>query len=191
MVEIEGVDSTGLVPCLFEHSFPDLVVTDTDGSLINLTGKIDRVDTASDGRLRVVDYKMAGNRRKYRELLKKANLGVSSFQMPVYLLAAVRELERTTGNRFDRFSALYWLLRRLEPLTMDFAEGKNKDFTGFFDTDPEERKKLGNENFLNRLCATVQAMKGGDFQITPKECEFCRFRSVCRYVEVQLKEEEK
>jgi hypothetical protein len=33
-------------------------------------------------------------------------------------------------------------------------------------------------------------MKGGEFQITPKECEFCRFRSVCRYVEVNMREEE-
>jgi hypothetical protein len=32
-------------------------------------------------------------------------------------------------------------------------------------------------------------MKTGDFQITPKECEFCDFGSVCRYVEVGLREE--
>ena len=33
-------------------------------------------------------------------------------------------------------------------------------------------------------------MKSGDFQITPRECEFCDFAAVCRYVEVGLKEEE-
>ena len=33
-------------------------------------------------------------------------------------------------------------------------------------------------------------MKKGDFQITPKECETCDFGSVCRYVEVGVKEEE-
>jgi ATP-dependent helicase/DNAse subunit B len=191
MVEMEGADSSGLVPTLFEYPFPDLEVTDTDGSRINLSGKIDRVDIAADGRLRVVDYKMAGDRSKYRELLKKKNMGVISFQMPVYLLAAVRELERKTGNRFERYSALYWLLRRLEPLAMDFSEGKKEDFTGFFETDPEERKKLGQENFLNRVCGTIRSMQEGDFQVTPRECESCRFRSVCRYVEVQLSEEEK
>lgn len=191
MLEIEGADSSGLVPRLFEYPFSDLEVTDTDGSRINLTGKIDRVDTAGDGRLRVVDYKMAGDRQKYRDLLKKENLGVTSFQMPVYLLAAIRELEGKEGGRPCRFTALYWLLRRLNPLTKDFTAGEDNDFTGFFTTDPEERKKLGADNFLNRLCATVRSMKGGDFQITPRECEFCRFRSVCRYVEVQVREEEK
>jgi ATP-dependent helicase/DNAse subunit B len=191
MVEIESADTSSLVPTLFEYLFAGLEVMDTDGSRINLTGKIDRVDIADDGGLRVVDYKMAGDRRRYRDMLKKGNMGVSSFQMPVYLLAAIRELEGKGGGRPGRLSALYWLLRRLDPLTMDFSAGKNGDFTGFFDTDPEARKKLGNENFLNRLCATVQAMKEGNFQITPKECEFCRFRSVCRFVEVQLREEEK
>ncbi|HEX2769163.1 MAG TPA: PD-(D/E)XK nuclease family protein, partial [Geobacteraceae bacterium] len=190
MVEIEGEDSSGLVPRLFEHPFSGLEVADPDGSRISLTGKIDRLDVACEGRLRVVDYKMAGDRQKYRELLKMENLGITSFQMPVYLLAAVRELERTTGSRFDRFSALFWLLRRLDPLTVDFTPAKSGDYTGFFAIDPEERRELGNKNFLNRLCATVHSMKGGEFQISPKECEFCRFRSVCRYVEVNMREEE-
>jgi ATP-dependent helicase/DNAse subunit B len=191
MVEIEGADSSGLVPRLFEHPFSDLEVTDTDGSRINLAGKIDRVDTACDGRLRVVDYKMTGDRRKYRELAKNENLGVTSFQMPVYLLAAIREMEMEERGRPGQYSALYWLLRRLDPLITDFTAWEDSNFTGFFITDPEERKKLGADNFLNRLCATVRSMKGGDFQITPRECEFCRFRSVCRYVEVRVREEEK
>jgi len=190
LVEIEGEDSSGFVPRLFEHPFIDLEVTDPDGSQIRLKGKIDRVDTASDGRLRVVDYKMAGDRQKYRELLKIENLGIISFQMPVYLLAAARELERETGIRSDSFSALFWLLRRLDPLTVDFTPAKCGDCPGFFAIDPEERRELGNKNFLNRLCATVHSMKGGEFQISPKDCEFCRFRSVCRYVEVNMREEE-
>jgi ATP-dependent helicase/DNAse subunit B len=184
MLEMEGEDASGLVPRLFEYPFSDMEVVDTDGSLIRLKGKIDRADVDGSGRLRVVDYKMAGDVRKYREMLKKENLGVTSFQMPVYLLAACRELERTTGGSIDRFSALYWLLARIEPLELDFSAAKGDDYSGFFSTDPEERKGLGSGNFLNRLCAMVRAMKGGDFRISPKECGFCRFRSVCRYVEI-------
>jgi len=160
-------------------------VADLDGSTVKLKGKIDRADVDGKGRLRVVDYKMAGDLRKYREMLKKENLGVTSFQMPVYLLAASRELEQSSGAGIDRYSALYWLLARLEPLELDFSSAKGDDFTGFFSTDPEERQKLGDGNFLNRLCSMVRAMKGGDFRISPKECGFCRFRSVCRYVEIQ------
>jgi ATP-dependent helicase/DNAse subunit B len=190
LVEIEGEDASGLIPRFFEFSFAELEVADTDGSRLSLQGKIDRVDVAADGGLRVVDYKMAGNRQKYRDLLKKENLGTTSFQMPVYLLAAARQQEQATGRRCDRFAALYWLLRRLDQLCTDFGAAGNDDFAGFFATDPAERARLGSDNFLNRLCGTVRAMKAGDFQITPRECEFCHFRSVCRYVEMQVREDE-
>lgn len=189
LAELEAEEASPFVPDLFEQPFDDLAVEDDDGSRIFLTGKIDRVDVAAgDGRLRVVDYKMAGDSGKYRALLKKEQLGETSFQMPVYLLAAAREVEKMSGAPVARFSARYWLLRKLDVLDRDFAEGK-EDFTGFFASDPGERLLLGDDNFLNRLCGKVRAMKSGDFQITPKECDFCDFGSVCRYVAVGLKEE--
>ncbi|MCM2358255.1 MAG: PD-(D/E)XK nuclease family protein [Geobacteraceae bacterium] len=189
VAELEAADDSALVPDLFEHPFADLEVADDDGSRIFLTGKIDRIDVAAgDGRLRVVDYKLAGDRGKYGALLKKEHLGETSFQMPVYLLAAARALEEAGGPAVTRFSARYLLLRKLDRLDKEFTEGK-EDFTGFFSADPAERRLLGDGNFLNRLCGKVRAMKGGDFQITPKECEFCDFGSVCRYVEVGVREE--
>jgi RecB family exonuclease len=190
LVEHEGEDFSGFVPRLFEHPFAGLEVEAPDGPPVYLRGKIDRVDCAADGRVRVVDYKMAANRQKYRELLQQENLGTTSFQMPVYLLAAAKELEQATGLRFARFTALYWLLRKVEPLAVDFAAAEEGAFAGFFATDPAERDRAGGDAFLDRLLTTVRAMKGGDFQITPRECEFCRFRSVCRYVETRLTEEE-
>jgi len=189
VVDMEAADDAGIVPVLFEHPFDDLEVTDDDGSRIILTGKIDRVDQG-EGRLRVVDYKLGGDRSSYQSYLKKEQMGKTSFQMPVYLLAADRALAIEGESTCDRFIARYWLLRKLDPLDRDFSDGK-EDFTGFFSTDPEERRVLGDDNFLNRLCGTVRNMKRGDFQITPKECEFCDFGSVCRYVEVGLREEDK
>jgi hypothetical protein len=56
---------------------------------------------------------------------------------------------------------------------MDITPAKSGNYTGFFAIDAEERRKLGIFNFLKRLCATVHAMKGGAFQISPRECEFC------------------
>jgi hypothetical protein len=108
--------------------------------------------------------------------------------MPVYLLAAARDLAGEGETPCDRFIARYWLLRKLDTLDRDFSDGK-EEFTGFFSSDAAERRALGDDNFLNRLCGKVQLMKTGDFQITPKECEFCDFGSVCRYVEVGLREE--
>ncbi len=189
VVEMEAEDDSGFVPTLFEHSFNDLEVADEDDSRIFLAGTIDRVDRGGgDGRLRVVDYKLGGDSGKYRAFLKKEQLGETSFQMPVYLLAAARALAGQGEAPCDRFTARYWLLRKLDPLDRDFTDGK-EDFTGFFSTDHGERLLLGDDNFINRLCGKVRSMKTGDFQITPKECEFCDFGSVCRYVEGGLREE--
>src|SRR6266540_1893473 len=103
-------------------------------------------------------------------------------------LAAASHLEQETGAPVTRFTARYWLIRKLELTNKDFAEGK-EDFTGFFATDPEERRALGEDNFLNRVCAMVRGMKQGDFQITPNDCAFCDFGSVCRHVEADFREE--
>jgi len=189
LAEIEADDESLFVPVLFEHPFEDLVVEDEDGSRILLTGKIDRIDTAAgSGEIRVVDYKMGGDAGKYRALLKKEQLGRTSFQMPVYLLAAARKMATGSDVPITRFSATYWLLRKLCVLDKDFAEGK-EDFTGFFDTHPGTRDALGEDNFANRVCAIVQAIKSGDFQITPNECRYCDFGGVCRFVEVGLRDD--
>ncbi len=188
MVALEGADDSAFVPVLFEQPFTDLAVEDDDGSRVLLTGKIDRIDVAAAGGIRVVDYKMAGDAGKYGALLKKEHLGETSFQMPVYLLAAARQLEEDSGAPVSRFTARYWLIRKLDPVDKDFTGGK-EDFTGFFSTDPGERRELGDDSFLNRVCGKVRGMKRGDFQITPKECGFCEFGSVCRYVAVGMREE--
>jgi len=188
VVALEGADDSAFVPVLFEQPFTDLAVEDDDGSRVLLTGKIDRIDVAAAGGIRVVDYKMAGDAGKYGALLKKEHLGETSFQMPVYLLAAARQLEEDSGAPVSRFTARYWLIRKLDPVDKDFTGGK-EDFTGFFSTDPGERRELGDDSFLNRVCGKVRGMKRGDFQITPKECGFCEFGSVCRYVAVGMREE--
>ena len=56
---------------------------------------------------------------------------------------------------------------------------------------PQVRRDAGEENLLNSLCATVDSIKSGDFQVTPHDCGYCEFRSACRYVEVQLRGNEK
>lgn len=190
VVAAEGAEGSTLVPQLFEKEFAPFPVENMDGARFFLTGKADRVDTdPASGALRVVDYKMAGNSARYAGLLKKENLGETSFQMPVYLLAAARELGESGGATFTRLIGRYWLMRKLNPLEKEFGGGK-EDFTGFLATDPAERQTLGNDNFLNRVCTKVNAIKGGDFQITPRECDFCDFAPVCRYLPVELKAEE-
>ncbi|MBT0652178.1 PD-(D/E)XK nuclease family protein [Geomobilimonas luticola] len=187
LVELEAADDAGLVPTACELPFTDLEVIDLDGSSIFLRGKIDRVDVSPDGDVRVVDYKLAGNSQRYRQLMQEENLGEISFQVPVYLLAAAAELERQGHGPLRKMSARYWLLRKVESLERPFGGGES---AAFFATDPRERSALGDGNFLNRLCAKVRAMKRGEFPVTPRECERCDFASVCRYVAVGLRDGE-
>jgi ATP-dependent helicase/nuclease subunit B len=191
LIACEAAEEGGFVPDAFEFAFEPLEVESEDGSKIRLRGKIDRMDVdRAAGAVRIVDYKMASNRQKYAELLKKDRMGDTSFQMPVYLLAASEAMKREFGISCQRMFARYWLLRKVINLDKELGGSGKEDFTGFFATGVEERRILGEDNFLNRLCAKVENMKSGDFQITPRECEFCDFAAVCRYVEVGLKEEE-
>ncbi len=191
VAESEAAEETGLIPHAFEFSFEDLEVGAPDGSKLYLKGKVDRMDLdLAAGALRIVDYKMASNKQKYASLLKKETMGETSFQMPVYLLAASAAMKRELGVDCSHMFARYWLLRKVIVLDKDLSGNAKEDFTGFFATAAEQRHILGNDNFLNRLCEKVESMKSGDFQITPRECEFCDFAAVCRYVEVGLKEED-
>jgi ATP-dependent helicase/nuclease subunit B len=189
-------EETTFTPAAFEHTFPEMGVEDKEAGPFYLRGKIDRVDRARSGTgLRVVDYKLSGDARKYGELLKKEALGVTSFQMPVYLLAAAEEAI-LPGAGPEHLVARYWLLKKgawkekdFASTEKDFASTEKEDFTGFFATSAEERERCGDDNFLNRLAATVGAIRHGEFQITPRGCGFCDFGGVCRYVEQILQEE--
>lgn len=191
VVRAETAAPPDLVPHLFEHRIdPPLVIADPAGGTLEVTGTIDRVDVDRQRRkLKVVDYKLAGNRPKYQQMLKKDALGETSFQIPLYLLAAARELAAAGPEAMEELSARFWLLKKGEELDKDFHRAPKEDFTGFFADDPATREQLGDDNFLNRLWGKVHAMRQGDFRITPRECGGCDFPAVCRYLEVNLKED--
>lgn len=190
VVAAEAADTSELVPHLFEHRIePPLMLSGVNGDTLEVAGTIDRVDVDREGRkLRIVDYKLGGNRPKYQQLLKKEFMGETSFQIPLYLLAAARDMAGEAPESLDGIAARYWLLKKAQELEKDFAKSPKEDFTGFFSVDPEERKKLGDGNFLNRLWDTVYSMKSGDFRITPRECGACDFPTVCRYIDVNLRD---
>ena len=190
VVATEAAASTDLVPHLFEHRIdPPLVLSGPAGASLEVTGTIDRVDVDRERRkIRVVDYKLAGNRPKYQQMLKKNALGETSFQIPLYLMAAARDLAGCEPESLEGMGARYWLLKKGDELEKDFAHPPKEDFTGFFASDRETRERLGDDNFLNRLWGKVRSMREGDFRITPRECGGCDFPAVCRYLEVNLRE---
>ncbi|HWI41708.1 MAG TPA: PD-(D/E)XK nuclease family protein, partial [Verrucomicrobiae bacterium] len=75
LVEAEGSEQSPLRPVAFEHRFDGIRVQEGEGSIV-LHGVVDRIDASPDGTaLQVVDYKLGGDQRRYRELLKEENLG--------------------------------------------------------------------------------------------------------------------
>ncbi len=82
---------------------PPLRIPLGDGLTAVLAGAIDRID-AAPGRLRIVDYKRSSQRDRYDAQLEPESFGVRSFQVPIYLLAAL-ELRRAEPHRFPPESA--------------------------------------------------------------------------------------
>jgi hypothetical protein len=169
----------GLRPELLEHRFggssgrPPLVFEDA-GEAVRMKGRIDRVDASAD-RLLVVDYKNARGGREWGLRLSEEALGVTSFQVPAYLIAAARELP---GRQ--RLAATYALLRsadRAKPL-----EARADD--PFFAVDEARRAEVrasGGRTFADAVVAAVRRIRGGEFPIASRDCAGCGFGAVCRF----------
>jgi ATP-dependent helicase/nuclease subunit B len=189
-VAAEGEEQDDFHPAAFEEDLPPLELAVGEETVF-IPGKADRLDLdpASEG-LRVVDYKTGRNEVEYASLLKRENMGRSSFQMPVYLLAAARRIEKETGKRPSRLSARYCVLRKT--LRKDLtAEGD--EWESFFSEDAGERRAAGDDNFLNRTESTIARILSGEFPPEPTDadkCRYCDFGTVCRFSGEAAPEEE-
>lgn len=161
---------------------PPLVVMGYDGKQILVGGKIDRVDIASD-RVRVIDYKNSRNEALYRDHLKKENMGIHSFQIPVYL-AAIKEFmdEQKRINWMEGTFYLFKKPKRMKPFVV-------KSSDRFFEKDVTKRMELkieGRLNLFNQVSEIVERAKTGDYSICPKDCTFCDYSHICRFVSVDM-----
>ncbi len=178
-VATEARGDPSLKPVLLEFSFggtsgrPPIAIP-AEGGEILLQGRIDRVD-ADEHRLLVVDYKNSRSMAVARERLSVEALGVTSFQAPVYLLAAARELPGRPA-----FSATYSLLRsgeRAPPWVT--APGDP-----FLALDEERRtgiRAAGGANLADGVAAAVARIRAGALPIVSEDCTGCTFGAVCRF----------
>ena len=169
----------GLRPVLLEYGFggrsgrPALAIPSPGGDVL-LQGRIDRVD-ADDQRLLVVDYKNSRSSDTARGRLSGEELGASSFQAPVYLLAAARELPGRS-----ELSATYSLLRsgqRVAPWTV--APGDP-----FLALDEQRRAAIragGGRTLADGVVAAVGRIRSGEMPVAPRDCTGCPFGAVCRF----------
>lgn len=179
VVEAEALDPTGLTPALVEHAFGGgkphgpLRFADGDGEVL-LRGRLDRVDAGPDALL-AIDYKNSRNGQEHAGRLERDAIGVTSFQLPAYLLAAAEALP---GRR--RLQASYLLLRsaeRLAPLELDAGDP-------LLSRDPAVRareREEGRTPFADAVLGAVRRIRRGDLPVASRDCEHCGFGAVCRF----------
>jgi ATP-dependent helicase/DNAse subunit B len=125
------------------------------GDSLEISGRIDRIDTAPDGTARIVDYKYSGVQR-----VKEKKDG-SALQAPLYLMAA----EKVFGVR---------------PSQVFFVGLKGKvEYVGWNEDEfPAEWQTTG-----DRVVQMVEQIRAGRVVPAPADtgsCRFCDVRDVCR-----------
>ncbi len=179
-VTSESRGDPGLRPVLLEFGFgrdtgrPPLAIPTEDGGEVLLQGRIDRVD-ADGGRVLVVDYKNSRSMQPSRERLSADALGTTSFQAPVYLLAAARELP---GR--EELSATFSLLRSGERA----SPWKTSPGDPFLALDLARRAEIhagGGRTLADGVIAAVASIRSGSLPVLPTDCTGCPFGAVCRF----------
>jgi hypothetical protein len=177
VVRAEAEGPRDVAPVLLEHAFggrsgrPPVVLA-AGGEAVALRGRLDRVD-AGPSRLLVVDYKNSG-RSRGRELVKELDpeaFGDTSFQIPVYLVAAAREVP---GR--PRLEATYALLRAAERVKPVALEPGDPVLATDAPAGADAPRSLA-----AGVVAAVSAIRRGDLPVASRTCEHCPYGAVCRF----------
>jgi ATP-dependent helicase/DNAse subunit B len=155
---------------------------------MRILGRIDRVELRPRGRaieeLCVIDYKNSRNADKYGKAADPdgASFGWTDFQLPVYLMGALREF----GSRLSPDAALragYVVLRSRDkkrkqamfPVARDLLDHAPGGL-------PRRAKRDGPLPIPDRILALRDDALAGRFDVDPRQCdEWCPYRIVCRY----------
>jgi ATP-dependent helicase/DNAse subunit B len=138
------------------------------GESLEISGKIDRLDTAPDGRAYVIDYKYS-SKQNTEDKLKDENL----LQAPLYLMAA----EEVFGVKP---AGMFYLGLKGGVVYAGWSESgllEGIPFPGHW----LERKK---EQTL-QVVAQIRAGRVDPSPANPDKCRYCEFRDVCRVAAVE------
>lgn len=178
----EAQASEGTLPVLLEYRFggdsgiPPLAFADAEspGGEIRLRGRIDRVDAGSE-RLVLIDYKSGKRRDRLCGKLRDDALGVTSFQVPVYLLVAARDLP---GH--SRLEATYLLLGTGERLPPFVAHPEHPLLAR--DSHPQEAVRAASLFQISEgIVAAVRRIRSGEMPIVSRDCGGCAYGALCRF----------
>lgn len=176
----------GFIPRLFEVPFgPEskpVSLPAPGGAPIILRGRLDRIDVSPDERtIRVLDYKNSTASR-YNDLVRDENIGVLSFQIPLYAYAA-RDLVHglSAGAKGPSVVAGYACLREPKIVVQDFG---NPEFIHYFKPAHPE----GTRNLASEIMGIIEQIASGGFEPDPRDCRYCSFSDICRYEERKIQE---
>lgn len=165
-------------PCGFEYEIredteiPPLCLRDEDGTVVRISGKIDRIDAYTNGSgercIRIVDYKSGRKQFKLNDVLYGLNL-----QMLIY-----QECIRRGGREFyagTRPAGILYLPageggaslgRDAAPDEIEREQRKSYTMSGLLLQDPELLRAM--DTSMEGLFIPVQYTKGGDFTAASK-----------------------
>jgi ATP-dependent helicase/nuclease subunit B len=191
---VEERNSTdGFIPEFFELAFGKVDKLTGDNSLsgeefeigdVKVRGKIDRVDiNEKDGFIKIVDYKLSGNRPKQNDLQSGLSL-----QLPLYLYAAKELIKSQLNKNYEPFGAEIYSLKFNQK---DF--GSKLAGIGRAKNDKDKMVHLAEEMInicIESISKYVKEISSGKFNLSQLEdrenkvCKYCNFRSICRIQEV-------
>ncbi|MCH7773070.1 MAG: exodeoxyribonuclease V subunit gamma [Bacteroidetes bacterium] len=191
---LEERNSTdGFIPEFFELAFGKVDKLTGDKSLsgeefeigdVKIRGKIDRVDiNEKDGTIKIVDYKLSGNRPKQNDLQNGLSL-----QLPLYLYAAKELIKSQLNKNYEPFGAEIYSLKYNQK---DF--GSKLVGIGRAKNDKDKMVLLAEEMIkicIESISKYVEEISLGKFNLSQLEdreskvCKYCNFRSICRIQEL-------
>jgi DNA helicase-2/ATP-dependent DNA helicase PcrA len=116
-----------------------------------MTGKIDRVDKLSDGKLEIIDYK-TGRMPDEKELKK-------SLQLSIYAMAASDE--GLYNHPIDKVALTFYYLQDMNKVTMNRTT--------------EELMEV-----RTKIKSSIEEMKKGEYKPKVGIwCDFCPFKMIC------------
>jgi ATP-dependent helicase/DNAse subunit B len=140
---------------------------------IVVNGRIDRIDTAPDGKAYVIDYKYSRG-----DNVKKKLENVNLLQAPLYLMAAERLLNTPAAG-------VFYVGLRLSLEYVGWSESPMLDSVPI----PERWR----ETTRDRVLHIVGQVRGGSVSVSPADpdlCKYCDARDVCRVTAAEAALEE-
>jgi ATP-dependent helicase/nuclease subunit B len=183
----------GFIPEFFELAFGKVDKMTGDKSFsgeefeigdTKVRGKIDRVDiNEKDGTIKVIDYKLSGNRPRQNDLQSGLSL-----QLPLYLYAAKELIKSQLHKNYKPFRAEIFSLKFNQK---DFGS----KFAGISRAINDKDKMVSLAEEMIKICIEsinkyVKEISSGKFNLSRLEdrenmvCKYCNFRSICRIQDV-------